>query len=287
MDESVLFAVGDDHLHHLSTRPSLGDDVVAVLQSDLGVTVGETVLPIAHWEHDRTGPLSVALNFAGELVVVVMGDSFTNEAVLLNTLSTLEQWLAPMDMADLAELSGNKGKFFEGVWELSPRSQLTLASMLRVLLVNPTLELDAETVAQSLPFTHIETLHIEALEASDGTLVIKRNHKRSMSVGDTNQHTGTEPYQQPITLQLDSEDEVPADIPVVPTPPARDIKVEEETIDLAADDIVTTTNRDSATSEFDIDLTAEGASDGDWPMLIRGSSYVTAQLPLHLSLIHI
>lgn len=280
----MLFAVGDDHLHHLGARPSLGDDVVAVLQSDLGVTVGETVLPIAHWEHDRTGPLSVALNFAGELVVVVMGESFTNEAVLLNTLSTLEQWLAPMDMADLAELSGNKGKFFEGVWELSPRAQLTLASMLRVLLINPTIELNEEAVAQSLPFTHIETLRIEALEAADGTLVIKRNHERSMSVHDSASRTASDPYEQPLTLQLDSVDDITSDIPVAQTASVRDIEdvehVEPATIDL----------NDETTSEYDIDLTAAESSmtgpsgplaGDDWPVIIRGSSYVTAQLPLH------
>lgn len=302
MDESVLFAVGDDHLHHLSGRPSLGNDVIAVLQSDLGVTVGETVLPIAHWEHDRTGPLSVALNFAGELIVVVLGDSFADEAVLLNTLSTLEQWLAPMDMADLAELSGNKGKFFEGVWELSPRTQLTLASMLRVLLINPTIELDEERVAQSLPFTHLETLRIEALEAADGTLVIARHHERSMSMHDAVGRSGAASYEHPVTLQLDSEDDLPTVMRPARTAPAH--AEEDAIIDLAAEeaavsDIDDVTDRDDVPEvrdhglqdgEYDIDLTVEDAvqlspsraiADGDWPMLIRGSYYVTAQLPLH------
>lgn len=291
MDQSVLFVVDDDHLHHFVARDELGADVVSVLQSDLGVTVGETVLPIAHWEHDRTGPLSVALNFAGELVILVMAETFTDQTVLLNTLSTLEQWLAPMDLRDLGELSGDPNKFIEGLWELSPRAPLSLASMLRVLLLNPAIELDPDVVSASLPFSRVEELRIEALEAADGTVTIRRAHHVSDELADTLPlHDSS-----PLTIQLGTELSEPVVTIEDPSESASD-EIEDvfadETVNAPAATPAVAVDVEVVASDDAIDLTIEEEERPssepsyvprgvDQPTLIRGSHYVTAELPLH------
>ncbi len=286
MDRSVLFVVDNDRLHHFVARDELGSDVMSVLQRDLGVTVGETVLPIAHWEHDRTGPLSVALNFAGELVVLVTAENFSNQAVLVNTLSTLEQWLAPMDLRDLSELSGDPDRFAEGLVELSPRIPLTLASMMRVLLINPDIDLDPHIMSASLPFSRIETLRIEALEAADGTVTIKRSHEVSDSLGDTLPMHDS----MPITLQLDLEprppkvtvEDTPAEPLINASNDAVDAEVtvgpQDETIDLTLDE---TPTAHQPADQREHSEPGGRAAVSDWPTLIRGSHYVTAELPLH------
>ena len=184
MEDGLLFVVDGDELHNFKTREALGDDIISALQNDLGVTVGETVLPIAHWEDDRTGPLSIALNYSGELVVLMMADSFDEQADLIGVLSTLEQWLMHMSLSDLGDLSGDRVRFVEGLRELSPNTPLALSSILRLLLINPTIEPDAEALREALPFSRVELLRLEALEAPDGTLVLKRAHELSDSLAD-------------------------------------------------------------------------------------------------------
>ena len=325
MDESDFFAIDRDRLHRFVTRDELGDDVISALQSDLAMTVGETVLPIAHWEHDRTGPLSVALNAAGELVVVVMGDSFSEHSELINMISSLEQWLAPMDLRDLGELSGNPNRFVDGLWELSPRTPLNLASLMRVLLVNPGVEPDPEVVRVSIPFSRVEVLRVEALQAADGSIAIRRLKSKVSQPSSSDR--------SPVTLQLDSDapmtstapspdddilllldddtafeaESVFADAPPEPAAPP-----EAQTADPAAPSEVidlTIEHRDRAAEDAMIDElhivdhparpsashdpapqhaptptppVAETAPvAGEWPTIIRGLSYVTAELPLH------
>ncbi len=241
MEDGLLFVVDGDELHNFKTREALGDDIISALQNDLGVTVGETVLPIAHWEDDRTGPLSIALNYSGELVVLMMADSFDEQADLIGVLSTLEQWLMHMSLSDLGDLSGDRVRFVEGLRELSPNTPLALSSILRLLLINPTIEPDAEALREALPFSRVELLRLEALEAPDGTLVLKRAHELSDSLAD--EASLVDDPDAALTFRLD---------PVEITSPA------EQSIDL--------------TSELEV---------GSWPTIIRGSNYVTAELPLH------
>ena len=302
MDRSVLFVVDNDRLHHFVSRDELGADVVAVLQSDLGVTVGETVLPIAHWDHDRTGPLSVALNFSGELVILVMAETFTDQAILLNTLSTLEQWLAPMDLRDLGELSGDPNKFVQGLWELSPRTPLALASMLRVLLINPVIDLDTDAFSSSLPFSRVEELRIEALEAADGTVTIRRAHHVSDELGATLPLQDSSPITINLAPELDEPVvtvEDPDDQVIVDFSDGRlvtEIHLADDVDDIFADTPIDLTvedehgpkdsaskeraTKDSGTTEVsDTDISI--ADDSERPTVIRGSHYVTAELPLY------
>lgn len=315
MDQSDFFAVENDRLHQFVTRDELGDAVISALQHDLAKTVGETVLPIAHWENDRTGPLSVALNAAGELVVVMMGNSFADQGDLISAISTLEQWLAPMDMRDLGELSGNPRRFIDGLWELNPRTPLNLASFMRVLLINPAVDPDPEVVRASIPFSRVDVLWLEALEAGDGTIAVRRTNSKPSEAAhvektrDAGPHTlqlDHEPAQastvedgspeDDILLLLDDDTAFEAESVFADTAPPETTNVAEpkpapasdrEIIDLTVDEI----RADGTPVVDDIVLLDEPSPQptsvtaapiaGTLPTIIRGSSYVTAELPLH------
>lgn len=254
MAEGELFFVNNDELHSLTTLPTLDPDALSALQNDLGVTVGETILPIAHWEHTDAGPLSVALNFAGELVVVVMAEGFDDQRSLLSTLGTLEQWLAPMDLQELGELSGNQSRFNEGLAELSSTASLTLASMLRVMLINTPFELSAEPVRSALPFCRVEHLRIEAFRAADQTLTIRRHIS---------------------PLQTTTQDRVVAEEPPVihlDSPPSKVINLDD---DVVVDDQVIDLNEPP-----EPERSPAGRAVGYSPTIIRGSTYRTEDLPL-------
>lgn len=255
MDDRDLFLVDDDQLHPFSAADPLTDEVLSALQYDLGTAVGETVLPIAHWEHDRTGPLSISLNFEGELVALVLADMFPDQNSIMSTLSTLEQWLAPMSLEDLGDLSGDRVKFNLGLSELSPHLDMELASMLRILLINPQFIPNSETFRSVLPFSRIEVLEIETYESHDGTVAISKRHSRSDLVIEGYETSAD----SPMVVHLESPP--PAPETHVPEAPAAD-------------------PQDVVVDEPEVDLTVE-APTGSWPTIIRGSIYPAAQLPLY------
>ena len=274
MDERDLFLVDDEQLHPFTASEPLSDEVLTALQNDLGTAVGETVLPIAHWEHDRTGPLSIALNYEGELVALVLADMFPDQNSIISTLSTLEQWLAPMSLDDLGDLSGDLAKFNTGLSELSPHLPMELASMLRILLVNPQFIPNSETLRAALPFSRIEVLEVRAFEGHDGTMAVSKRHTRSEQVIEGLEASSD----SPIVVHLDS----PA--PSAPQHAADVIELDEpidpvELTEQPENTENTQTTRDTE-QVAEVDLTIEPPT-GSWPTIIRGSIYPSAQLPLY------
>lgn len=233
VDDGSYFMVDSNQLHSFEGQEELGEDVRTALQNNLGLAVGEDVLPIAHWQHEATGPLSVSLNGAGELVVLVSAEKFADQPSLLSTLSALEQWLTPMGLRELSEMSGSPSRFVDGVRKLAPDSPLSLASMLRILLINPSIPIDRSACEAALPFCRLETLRIETFRTSEGAVAIRKVLQEATTA-------------------------TPAPTSDVPAPVER---VERDTVDSR------------------IDLTIDAPADGA-PLLLRGSSYPTAELPL-------
>ncbi len=271
MDDGVLFLVDDDQLDPFASMDSLSDEVLTALQNDLGVAVGQTVLPIAHWEHDRSGPLSIALNFEGELVALVLAESFVDQTSILPMLSTLEQWLAPMSLAELGELSGNQEKFVAGLEEMSPNVPIELASMVRILLVNPPFIPNTDELRSVLPFSQVEVLAISAFEADDGTVAISRTHSQPDLIIEASPGA-------PLVVRLDTPPQHAA--VSAPNDAPTSASTSESVPASAPSEVVEDLTDTRVDSSADIDLTKVSRANG-WPTIIRGSTYQASDLPLY------
>ena len=270
MDDGAYFMVESDELHSFEGQDELGEDVRSALQNNLGLAVGEKVLPIAHWQHEATGPLSVSLNAAGELVVLVSAEKFDDQPSMLSTLSALEQWLTPMGFRELSEMSGSPSRFVEGVRSLCPDSPMVLASMLRILLINPSIAVDQGACEAALPFCRLETLRIETFRTDEGAVAIRKVFEN-----------GTVSTVETPTKATEAEVEVDR----------VDIEVElddfEDATLLFADATELEEVDDSEGSEpqnvASIDLTTDTPDDGG-PLLLKGNSYSVAELPRRFDL---
>lgn len=282
VDDGAYFMVdSSNRLHSFEGQEELGEDVRTALQNNLGLAVGENVLPIAHWQHEATGPLSVSLNAAGELVVLVSAEKFEDQPSLLSTLSALEQWLTPMGFRELSEMSGSPPRFVEGVRNLSPDSPLTLASMLRILLINPSIPVDQQACEAALPFCRLETLRIETFRTSEGSVAIRKVLEEATTpTPDSPAHAEATPadvtteVEVEAQLEVDSELDLDAEFGITDTVAASEVVVDEVT------ELEEITEPDDLEP---IDLTTDAPDVGS-PLLLRGNSYPTAELPLRFDL---
>ena len=149
----------------------------------------------------------------------MLADMFPDQNSIMSTLSTLEQWLAPMSLEDLGDLSGDRVKFNLGLSELSPHLDMELASMLRILLINPQFIPNSETFRSVLPFSRIEVLEIETYESHDGTVAISKRHSRSDLVIEGYETSAD----SPMVVHLESPP--PAPETHVPEAPAADLSL--------------------------------------------------------------
>lgn len=287
----AYFMVDSDRLHSFEGQEELGEDVRTALQNNLGLAVGEDVLPIAHWQHEATGPLSVSLNAAGELVVLVSAEKFEDQPTLLSTLSALEQWLTPMGFRELSEMSGSPPRFVEGVRKLKPDGPLSLASMLRILLINPSIPIDQSACEAALPFCRLETLRIETFRTTEGAVAIRK------VIEDATTATPEGPAHAAVDTadQAAVEEDIAVETETFKGEPIDAETIDDDAIDDDALDMFDETTDDDVTdleeiNDFDddadepeIDLTVE-ASDEAAPLLLRGGSYPTADLPLRFDL---
>ena len=157
----------------LSPQPELPAEFLASIPQHLDSLLGEPTMAIGGWNSGTENPISVALSSTGQLssIVAVHPDHIDS---LPDTLTSVDEWLSPMSLRDLSDLSGNSVEFYEGLLNLSPEASITLSAQRRYLIVTAGEAISTDHLSQRLPDAHFDVLCLDVMHAPGCPVVVRQ-----------------------------------------------------------------------------------------------------------------
>ncbi len=171
VNPETFYALVDGQMVNLQQQREVPQDVLRALGHQLNV-FDQPTLTIGGWDDAKDGPLLLALSRTGQLVSLIAVNP-AQQASLVKTITSIDQWLAELDLRTLSELSGNSVVFYEGLIELSPESSIVLSPRRHYVLVTALEHIDTDALAEVLPRADIDVRYLDVLQAPGSPEIIR------------------------------------------------------------------------------------------------------------------
>lgn len=162
----------------LDQHDELPAEFLSLVPRRLESVLAEPVMRIGGWTDPTEGPLVLALTATGDLVsILAVPDAQLPQ--LGEMLESIDGWLSTLRLRELSKLSGNHESFYEGLWNLSPDTSITLSTTRRYVVLTAASDvLDEQPLFDLLPNAEIDVRYHDVFHAPSGPAVIRRRSGR-------------------------------------------------------------------------------------------------------------